>query len=526
MIVLGLDGATFSLIEPWVESGHLPNFERLLDESVHGELESTIPEITVPAWPAFATGRDPTDLDMYGFTHFDRETRENDLSHDEFVPGKMWDAVDDQGGSAVVFNVPGSYPWQAIDGTIIAAAPEYKEEYAHPPERWDELTDLVDGYKLRNDAPPGSREYVEVSLDLVDKRFEAFEHLLRDEDPDLAVALIRATDRVAHHYWGPDSTPPASPDNPIFEVYQRVDEHLGEFLDAHADEDVVVMSDHGFEKVRHNFASNLVLERAGLVSLTESGDATKAALGTARDLASDVLASAGLLTLARKLIPESALTDVPTGDDLGLDNALSMGRIDWAATDAIADVGQKTTLVYALTDDSDPEAIDRICDRAEAALREAAESALVDGEPVDVRFERLDRGGPHTPDLAMVIETPEVHASSRFDVDESLFEADTSGHAREGIVLARGPSFRTGTVEDATITDIAPTVLHALGYRLPEATTGDVLDVFADGTDPANREPECYEFVGDEALTAGGVTGDDQKEDEVKDRLRELGYLE
>jgi predicted AlkP superfamily phosphohydrolase/phosphomutase len=263
MIVLGLDGATLSLIEPWVASGHLPTFERLLDESVHGKLESTIPEITVPAWPAFATGRDPANLDMYGFTHFNRETYENDLSHDEFVHGKMWDVVDDQGGSAVVFNIPGSYPWQAIDGTIIAAAPEYKEEYAQPPERWQELSDLVDGYKLRNDKPPGSREYVDLSLELVDKRFEGFQHFIRKEQPDLAVGLIRATDRVAHHYWGADSVPPASTDNPVFEVYRRVDERLGEFFDAHENEDVVIISDHGFEKVRRNFDRGCAREGPG-----------------------------------------------------------------------------------------------------------------------------------------------------------------------------------------------------------------------------------------------------------------------
>ncbi|WP_132058338.1 alkaline phosphatase family protein [Halorussus amylolyticus] len=519
MIILGLDGATFSLIEPWVASGDLPNFERLLDESVHGDLESTVPEITVPAWPAFATGRDPTELDMYGFTHFNRETRENDLSHDEFVPGKMWDAVDDQGGSAVVFNIPGSYPWQAIDGTIIAAAPEYKEEYAHPPERWDEVNDLVDGYKLRNDERPGSRAYVDLSLELVDKRFEAFEHFIETEDPDLAVGLVRATDRVAHHYWGADSTPPASTDNAILEVYRRVDDRLGDFLDAHDDEDLVVMSDHGFEKVRKNFAANVALERAGLVSLTDSGDSTKAAMGTARDLASDALGKVGLLTLARKVVPESALTGVPTGDHLGLDNALSTGRIDWDETAALADVGQKTALVYALADD--PAEIERICERAETALRDGAE-----GEGLAVRFERLDRGGPHTPDLAMVIETPEVHTSSRFDAEDLLFDVDTSGHAREGIFLARGPSFREGRIEGAHITDIAPTVLHALGYRLPASMTGDVLDVFAEGTGPAGRDPERYDFVGGDATATGGVSGDDEKEDEVKGRLRELGYLE
>lgn len=456
---------------------------------------------------------------MYGFSHFNRETRELDLSHDEFVPGKMWDAVDDQGGRVVVFNIPGSYPWHEVDGTVVAAAPEYKEEYAHPPGRWDELVDLVDGYKLRNDAQPGTEAYVEQSLALVEKRFDGFEHFIAKEDPDLAVGLIRATDRVAHHFWGPDSVPDSNPDHAVFRVYRAVDRRLGDVLDAHADEDLIVMSDHGFEKVRRKFAANLALQRAGLVSLADSGDTTKAVLGRVRDLASDVLGTVGLLTLARQVVPESALADVPTGANLGLDNALSTGRIDWSSTTAIADVGQKTTLVYALADDRNE--INRVCRRARTTLSEAAADA-----GIDVSFRHIERGGPHTPDLAMIIETPEVHASSRFDVDDLLFEVDTSGHAREGIFLARGPSFRTGDIDGARITDIAPTALHAMGYRLPASMTGSVLDAFAAGSDPADRTPEYYDFVGDEATTGGGLGDDERREAEVKDRLRELGYLE
>ncbi|MFC7324166.1 alkaline phosphatase family protein [Halorubrum rutilum] len=519
MIVLGLDGATFSLIRPWAEAGHLPNFTRLFDDSTNDELESTVPEVTVPAWPTFATGRDPPDLDMYGFTHFNRDTRKNDLSHDEFVPGKMWDIVDDQGGRSVVFNIPGSYPWREIDGSIIAAAPEYKDEYAHPPERWEELQDLVGDYKLRNDEEPGSREYVELSLDLINKRFDAFEHLIERENPDLAVGLIRATDRVAHHYWGPDSLP--SKDSEIFEVYEEVDHRLGEFLDAHDGENILVMSDHGFEKVRTKFAPNYVLEREGLVSLMDSGNTTKATIGSVRDSASDALTRIGFLTLARRVVPERLLTNIPTGDSLGLDNAISLERIDWDQTSAIADVGQKTTMIYVLS--NDPSDIRQIVDRVEKTLQTA-----VDNSGLTVRFERLERGGPHTPDLTMVIETPEVHASSRFDVSKPLFDVDTSGHAREGILFARGPVFqKTGVKVEANIVDIAPTVLHALGYRLPESMSGSVLDLFQSGTDPAERDPETYNFVQrGETPNASSVTDNGEQEDEVKDRLRELGYLE
>ncbi|RDZ38608.1 alkaline phosphatase family protein, partial [Haloferax sp. Atlit-16N] len=151
---------------------------------------------------------------------------------------------------------------------------EYKEEYSHPPEKWDELTELVDGYKLRNDKVPGSLDYVDLSLELVDKRFTGFEHFIESEDPDLAVGLIRATDRVAHHYWETE----VSDDNALLQVYKRVDERLSEFLERHDDEDIVIMSDHGFEKVTGKFMPNKVLADEGFVHLTDSGDSTKAAL--------------------------------------------------------------------------------------------------------------------------------------------------------------------------------------------------------------------------------------------------------
>jgi hypothetical protein len=228
----------------------------------------------------------------------------------------------------------------------------------------------------------------------------------------------------------------------------------------------------------------------------------------------------GLLTLARRVVPERLLTDIPTGDSLGLDNAISLGRIDWDETSAIADVGQKTTMIYALSDD--PSDIERTVDRVERALQIA-----VDNASLAVRFERLERGGPHTPDLTMVIETPEVHASSRFDVN-TMFDVDTSGHAREGILFARGPVFRKNKVNiEANIIDIAPTVLHALGYKLPSSMSGRVLDIFQSGANPAEHDPETYDFVQrNKTPEVSNVSDSDEQEDEVKGRLRELGYLE
>jgi arylsulfatase A-like enzyme len=81
-------------------------------------------------------------------------------------------------------------------------------------------------------------------------------------------------------------------------------------------------------------------------------------------------------------------------------------------------------------------------------------------------------------------------------------------------------------VTGADIVDVAPTALHAMGLSLPASMEGEVLDVFAAGTDAADADPETYDFVGGAAATAGGVGDDADREAEVKGRLRELGYLE
>ena len=56
VIIIGLDGATFGLLNPWLDAGRMPNLKRMIDEGVSAELESSIPPVTAPAWTSFFTG--------------------------------------------------------------------------------------------------------------------------------------------------------------------------------------------------------------------------------------------------------------------------------------------------------------------------------------------------------------------------------------------------------------------------------------------------------------------------------------
>lgn len=72
VLIVGLDGATLDLIEPWVRDGHLPTLAKLLAEGSSARLNSTIPPMTLPAWSTFLTGANPGRHGRPGGGHRDR----------------------------------------------------------------------------------------------------------------------------------------------------------------------------------------------------------------------------------------------------------------------------------------------------------------------------------------------------------------------------------------------------------------------------------------------------------------------
>ena len=68
LIIIGLDGATYKLIDPLIQQKKLRNIARIKDKGFYGTLESTIPPITAPAWLSMITGKNPG---KQAFTIFD-----------------------------------------------------------------------------------------------------------------------------------------------------------------------------------------------------------------------------------------------------------------------------------------------------------------------------------------------------------------------------------------------------------------------------------------------------------------------
>jgi predicted AlkP superfamily phosphohydrolase/phosphomutase len=135
VILLGIDGGTFSLLEPWMDDGTLPNFAKVRAEGAIGPLASTVPPTTPTAWTTCFTGVNPGKHGIYDF-------RESPLLHPErplitlssVKAPRLWHRLNKVGRKTAILNVPITYPPEPLDGCMISGmlTPGPEAEFSYP----------------------------------------------------------------------------------------------------------------------------------------------------------------------------------------------------------------------------------------------------------------------------------------------------------------------------------------------------------------------------------------------------------
>src|SRR3990170_753578 len=142
VLVIGLDCAPPELVfERWRDE--LPNLRRLMGEGAWGPLESCIPPITVPAWSAMMTSRDPGELGFYGFRNRGAHSYEElHTANSSYVrEPTVWDVLSQHGKEVVLVAVPQTYPPKPVNGCLVSCflAPGTDAQYTYPTGLKDEV---------------------------------------------------------------------------------------------------------------------------------------------------------------------------------------------------------------------------------------------------------------------------------------------------------------------------------------------------------------------------------------------------
>ena len=67
LLIIGLDGATWTVIDPMIQQGRLPNLARLIESGTRCISSAIEPALSPIVWTSLASGKLP---EKHGVTHF------------------------------------------------------------------------------------------------------------------------------------------------------------------------------------------------------------------------------------------------------------------------------------------------------------------------------------------------------------------------------------------------------------------------------------------------------------------------
>ena len=535
VLLLGLDGATYSVLTPAFKAGHMPRYKALLDRSASGTLTSTVPPYTPPGWTSIFTGVNPGKHGIFGFTLGNVQQNRGLVRLDKVTAPAIWNAANAQGKKIGLFNIPMTYPAPPVDGWSVSGmlTPEgggqTPENFTHPESLRDELIHVSGSYEIdidvNYDEDWKSTEIIERLSRNLDKKRKALQYLLeRQGDLPLLFAVLEAPDRLMHvhykyidprqeHYNRPEAQ---AIRERAWAFFDEMDEMIGDLLEwAGQDSYVITMSDHGFGPKDKSVNVNVALREWGMLTVKGAGAVTR---------------SAGMRKLARrakKALPKSVWQRA---------KGAAQSSIDWSKTKAFsAPIPQQGIYInlqgrepHGSVPQSEYESVrDEVADRF---------SALVDpddGRPVVDKIykrEEVVHGSQavHAPDLFPVCRAYSYELSDGLLSPAILddYRALPRGfHHMDGIFGIAGPGVYPGKGAEAHLYDIAPTALYLAGCKLPEMD-GRVLEELLSPEMLTNRpvrvEAMDLPLAGEGAEAAAYSA---EEEAQIEESLRNLGYL-
>lgn len=510
LIVIGLDGATFKLIDPLLQQGKMPHLRTYIERGVRGTLVSTRPPVTVPAWTTFATGVHPGKHGCYDFFLPGKTIRDfRPATSAEIKVLTFYELLQAAGKKAILVNLPNSYPPRLADQTIVTDFMTYGADYTFPAELKIKYP-LLEKYRLSPDESIKlSRplpEYIEHIVQIERDRMAAVKAIMQGEAWDTFFFLFSSTDWVSHLVFN-DMIAGRAPE--AMQVFEIVDAFFGWLQEAFGNSiNLYVLSDHGFTYYTELFYINRWLEQQGyLITTTGAGKFEENA--TARRRSLDQARSAKKVRVRMNKRWLKILFFHPTVERW-LKNIYQRWLKRWIPIHIDVNIGidldktkvcfprgsmlQTLYLNYAgnfseglITDQTEYDRIRADVKQKLEALRTPSGKRVT--EHVYTK-EELYGVNPPQP-------SPDLHCATK-DVwivghlhSKSLFEDHISNkHDEYGIFIAAGPDIKHAILPAANIADLTPTLLHHFGLPVPDYVDGQVLDIFSAQSEPAQRHPQ------------------------------------
>jgi len=545
--VIGLDGVPWTLLQPWIDQGHLPTLAAVQAGGAWGELRSTMQFLTAVAWSSFITGMNPGKHGIFDFARRVPGSYDQELTNAALRAGRsLWRVLSDAGRSVGVVNVPMTFPPEPVNGFLISGldTPGLDSAYTFPPALKQEVNDVH--FIAVSTVGKSHAQYLRETLEGVDKRFELLRRTIARQPLDFYMWVEMETDAIQHCSWHLMADPSQPNHDAILQVYKRIDDHLAHLVATlPPDVTLIIMSDHGAGPIAKTVYLDRWLARQGWLHYKQEsgrslGDRARAA------------ARVGLrqiLYLAQRFLPVVAKGFLKrfTGAHAAIDTFIEKADYDWARTRAYAagNLGNINLNIKGRDPQGviEPEQVEQVIADITAALHELRDpdtgekmvvavlprAAVYSGDLVERAPDLLIRWAEDkylaTKDYEGRPDGPLFGVKQKFGRHGAAYALDQTGtHIIEGMCLFYGHGVQPGArLHEANLVDLAPTILHLLAVPIPQAMDGRVLTE-ALTPELGQRSPR-YETEERHIQRGPGSDLSAADEEAIRARLQGLGYV-
>ncbi|BBL76867.1 alkaline phosphatase family protein [Methylomagnum ishizawai] len=282
ILLLGWDAADWKVITPLLDTGQMPNLEKIVGQGVMGNLSTLYPVLSPMLWTSIATGKRAHKHGIHGFSEPDPQTGGvRPITNLGRKTKALWNILQQNGLRSNVVGWWPSHPAEPISGAMVsnhfqqATAPlgqawPLRPGTVHPPRLAEALAEFrihpqeLDGDMLRLFVPKAAgidqrqdqRLYAIAKIIAENAGIHAAATALMQLEPwDFMAVYFDGIDHFCHGFMKYHPPRPHWISEEDFELYQDVvnsgyrfhDLMLGTYLQLAGDDTtVIIVSDHGF----------------------------------------------------------------------------------------------------------------------------------------------------------------------------------------------------------------------------------------------------------------------------------------
>ncbi len=267
IVIIGLDGVPYRLIENCTKNGVMPETKKLVEKGLFKQMESSIPEISSVAWSSIITGENPGKHGIFGYTDIPIGTyRLSFPNFNNLKAAPFWQK--NTGKKSIIINVPSTFPVKPLNGIHISGFVSLDlERSVYPQSLIPRLKEL--NYQIDVDSSK-AHSSIDLFLNNLNKTLKAriatCRYLLNTEDWDIFMLVFTGTDRLSHFLWDAYENKKHKYHTFFLDYFHKIDAVIGELADRISEDDVLILlSDHGFELLEKELNVNFILGENGFL---------------------------------------------------------------------------------------------------------------------------------------------------------------------------------------------------------------------------------------------------------------------